>query len=72
MSWDQGIQLRKDLPVNFIRMAEIKYYDMFGEHANLQYITWFGLGDVIYADFGDGNNSLEFELKFKQRIDHNG
>lgn len=40
MSWTQGIQPREELPENFVQFFEKKYLEMFGEVAQVQYITW--------------------------------
>lgn len=65
MSWDQGIQLREDLPTALIEHLELTYASTFGEVASLQYITWFGVDDYFYADFGTAN-SLKVTYKPKK------
>lgn len=52
MSWDQGIQLREELPAAIVEYLEKNYAATFGEAAQLQYITWFGIDEYFYADFG--------------------
>lgn len=53
MSWDQGIQLREDLPKKFIEYMENIYKRRFGETAQVQYVTWFNSDpDIVYIDFG--------------------
>lgn len=57
MSWDQGVQLREDLPEGFVKWADSKM-----DGAELQYITWFGLGEEVYLDYGDAGS---LKLTFK-------
>lgn len=57
MSWDQGVQVREDLPPKFILWA-----DQQKGGAPLQYITWFGLGHEIFLDYGEAG-SLKLTLK---------
>lgn len=62
MSWDQGIQLREDLPEKFVQFLEDKYFEMFSERGRLNYITWFGMDSECFADFYPGH-SLKLEVK---------
>lgn len=63
MSWDQGITERKDLPEKFVLFLEEKYLNIVGKQGHLEYITWFGLGEEFYADFGVDNPSLTLRAK---------
>lgn len=47
MSWDQGVQVREDLPAKFVEWADTKR-----DGAKLEYITWFGRGDELILDYG--------------------
>lgn len=51
MSWDQGVQERADLPEKFVAWA-----DKQKDGAPLQYITWFGLGEEVFLDYGDAGS----------------
>lgn len=63
MSWDQGIQLRKDLPERWVNYLEAKYKETFDKEGHLEYITWFGLDKEFFADFGNDNPALKVTLK---------
>lgn len=56
MSWDQGIQLREELPAKFVAWADAK------KGAPLQYITWFGRGDEVFLDYGDAG-SIKIDMR---------
>lgn len=56
MSWDQGIQLREDLPPKFVEWADKQ------KCAPLEYITWFGLGEEVFLDYGEAG-SLKLRMK---------
>lgn len=56
MSWDQGIQVREELPPKFVEWA-----DGLGK-GEIEYITWFGLGDEVFLDYGDAG-SLKLNMK---------
>lgn len=57
MSWDQGVQVREDLPAKFVEWA-----DKQKEGSRLEYITWFGLGEEVFLDYGEGG-SLKLRMK---------
>jgi hypothetical protein len=57
MSWDQGVQVRDDLPPNFVAWA-----DKQKDGAPLEYITWFGLGREVFLDYGEAG-SLKLTLR---------
>lgn len=51
MSWDQGIQERDALPEKFVTWAD-SMAEKRGIPGKLEYITWFGLGEEVFLDFG--------------------
>lgn len=51
MSWDQGVQVREDLPAKFVEWA-----DKQKKGSRLEYITWFGLGEEVFLDYGEGGS----------------
>lgn len=57
MSWTQGIQLREDLPAKFLEWA-----DKQKGGAPLEYITWFGLGEDLFLDYGEAG-SLTYDMR---------
>lgn len=57
MSWDQGVQVREDLPSKFVEWADGKM-----DGAPLQYITWFGLGREVFLDYGSAG-SLKLTMR---------
>lgn len=59
MSWDQGIQLREDVEPRIIEAIEKRFEERYGYKAELQYITWFGLGYDLIFDFGMDNPALK-------------
>lgn len=59
MSWDQGIQLREELPRLFVEKIEDKFEEFYGYKAEIQYITWFGLGEEFFCDFGIDNPDIK-------------
>jgi hypothetical protein len=59
MSWDQGVQVREELPAKFVAWA-----DRQKDGARLEYITWFGLGDEVFLDYGEAG-SLKLTMKRK-------
>ena len=57
MSWDQGIQVREDLPARFVKWADEK------KGARLEYITWFETQrEIVYLDYGEAG-SLTLTVK---------
>lgn len=56
MTWLQGIQLREDLPPQFVEWADKQ------KGAPLEYITWFGLGEEVFLDYGEAG-SLKLRMK---------
>lgn len=58
MSWDQGVQVREDLPAKFVEWADKQ------KDAPLQYITWFGLGEEVFLDYGEAG-SLKLTMRAK-------
>jgi hypothetical protein len=57
MSWDQGVQVREDLPPRFVAWA-----DQQKGGAKLEYITWFeGDYETVYLDYGEAG-SLTMKL----------
>lgn len=62
MSWDQGVQVRDDLPAKFRDWA-----DKQKGGAPIQYITWFGLGREIFLDYGEAGS-----LKLTMPDKHDG
>lgn len=59
MSWDQGVQAREDLPPKFRDWADKQM-----DGASIQYITWFGLGEEVFLDYGDAG-SLKLTMRSK-------
>lgn len=57
MSWDQGIQPREKLPAKFLTWADKQM-----DGAPLEYITWFGLGEEVFLDYG-GAGSLKVVMR---------
>lgn len=54
MSWDQGVQVREDLPKKFVVWADEK------GGAPLEYITWFGSEpEVVYLDYGKARSPIK-------------
>lgn len=61
MGWDQGINVREDLPARFVEWADAK------KGARLEYITWFGNDPPVYLDFGEAG-SLEVALPINRFV----
>lgn len=57
MSWLQGIQIREELPPQFVEWADKQ------NTAPLEYITWFDDDrDTLFLDYGEAG-ALRLEMK---------
>lgn len=63
MSWDQGIQLREDMDPKLIEAIEKQFEERMGYHKDVEYVTWFGLGEELIFDFGLDQPVLKLNRK---------
>ena len=58
VSWDQGIQVREDLPERFVAWADKQKGGV-----KLEYITWFeSERETVYLDYGEAG-SLTLKMR---------